>query len=190
MMIMNLFITLTVIRGEHTMAEDNINGMNQIAQTERSAPTDFNFAIGTWTVKHRRLKDLLSETKEWIEFEGSSTTRTILGGFGNLEDNVLHFPNSSFRAAALRSYDPNTKQWSIWWLDGRFPNKVDVPVVGEFKNKVGLFYAEDVLNNIPTKVRFTWDSTLPENPRWEQAFSTDNGITWQTNWTMSFLRLN
>lgn len=162
--------------------------MHKVEQEEIDAPGDFNFEIGTWRVKHRRLKDLSNEHGEWIEFEGISSTKTILGGYGNLEDNILYFPDSSFRAVALRSYDPNTEKWSIWWLDGRFPNKLDVPVVGEFKNKIGLFYAEEVLNNTPTRIRFKWDSSRPSNPRWEQAFSIDNGITWKTNWTMDFLR--
>lgn len=25
--------------------------------------------------------------------------------------------------------------------------------------------------------------------RWEQAFSSDGGITWETNWTMDFSRV-
>jgi hypothetical protein len=27
-----------------------------------------------------------------------------------------------------------------------------------------------------------------ENPRWDQAFSKDQGRTWETNWTMDFVR--
>lgn len=150
------------------------------------APKDFDFVIGDWTVKHRRLKQRLQGCNEWIEFDGESSTRRTLGGFGNLEDNLLHFPEGAFRAVALRSYNQQTKKWSIWWLDGRFPDALDVPVVGEFHHGVGLFFAKDTLNGVPITVRFTWIASDPQQPRWEQAFSADNGASWETNWTMQF----
>ncbi|WMN62055.1 DUF1579 domain-containing protein (plasmid) [Pseudoalteromonas xiamenensis] len=153
---------------------------------ELNAPKDFDFIIGDWTVKHRRLKDILNNCDEWIEFKGDSSTRKTLGGFGNLEDNHLHFPESSFRAVALRSYNSESGEWSIWWLDGRSPNTLDVPVVGSFNDGVGVFYADDVLDGVSIKVRFKWISLDPNTPRWEQAFSKDDGKTWETNWTMEF----
>ena len=151
-----------------------------------SAPSDFNFIIGHWRVRHRRLNARLAGCTEWTEFDGESSTSHILGGFGNLEDNILHFPEGSVRAAAMRSYDGQTKSWSIWWLDGRNPTRLDVPVVGSFADHVGVFYADDVLDGKAIKVRFTWRATPGTEPRWEQAFSGDAGATWETNWTMVF----
>lgn len=54
-----------------------------------AAPSDFDFIIGHWLVRHRRLEARLRGCTEWYEFEGRSTTHKILGGFGNVEDNVL-----------------------------------------------------------------------------------------------------
>lgn len=152
-----------------------------------AAPSDFNFIIGHWRVQHRRLNARLQGCTEWTGFEGESSTAHILGGFGNLEDNILHFPEGSVRAAAMRSYDPHTESWSIWWLDGRNPTRLDVPVVGKFADHVGVFYADDVLDGKPIKVRFTWTATPGQAPRWEQAFSGDAGASWETNWTMVFV---
>ncbi|MEB0140137.1 MULTISPECIES: DUF1579 domain-containing protein [unclassified Undibacterium] len=157
--------------------------MNEL---DSKTPGDFDFVIGDWVVKHRRLKERLKGSEEWVEFDGVSSTRKILGGLGNLEDNHLHFPEGSFRAVALRSYNVDTKKWSIWWLDGRFPDSLDVPVVGDFSDGVGVFYASDVLDGVPIKVRFQWNSLASNGPRWEQAFSNDDGVTWETNWTMDF----
>ncbi|OUR84565.1 DUF1579 domain-containing protein [Marinomonas sp. 42_23_T18] len=153
---------------------------------EPNAPKDFDFLIDAWKVKHRRLKKALNSCAEWVDFEGHSTTSRTLGGFGNLEDNLLHFPDDSFRAVALRSFNKETKQWSIWWLDGRFPDTLDVPVVGNFSDDIGLFFAEDELNGESITVRFKWNALNPKQPRWEQAFSNDGGMTWETNWTMDF----
>ena len=154
---------------------------------EDSAPKDFDFIIGDWTVKHSRLNERLCGCTEWTEFSGRSSTRKTLGGFGNLEDNILEFPEGTFRAAAMRSYCKKTKTWSIWWLDGRNPTHLDTPVVGQFEGNTGLFYANDVFNAKPIKIRFTWSSVASEGPRWEQAFSADGGATWETNWTMQFV---
>jgi hypothetical protein len=60
-------------------------------------------------------------------------------------------------------------------------------VVGEFSNGVGLFFADEVLEGTPIKIRFKWNLLEENRPRWEQAFSADGGITWETNWIMDFL---
>jgi hypothetical protein len=151
-------------------------------------PKDFDFIIGDWQVRHRRLNSRLTGCTEWTEFLGTSCTRKILGGFGNVEDNVLCFPEGSVRAAAFRSFDSASQSWSIWWLDGRTPHNLDVPVIGGFVNNVGIFYANDMLHGRPVKVRFIWHPNPDSNPRWEQAFSADGGTTWETNWTMDFHR--
>lgn len=155
---------------------------------ESNCPSDFDFIIGNWSVKHCKLKERLVNCDEWIEFEGLSSTRKILGGFGNIEDNHLFLPETSLRAVALRSYNLETGQWSIWWLDGRFPGTLDAPLVGRFKDGVGVFHVDDIFNGKPIKVRFIWTVPVDDNPHWEQAFSPDGGETWETNWTMVFTR--
>jgi hypothetical protein len=156
--------------------------------TLASAPTDFDFVIGDWNVTHRRLKERLAGCDEWVEFGGAMSTHRILGGFGNLEDNVLHFPDGDVRAVALRAYDREAGTWSIWWLDGRFPGRLDVPVVGRFEDGVGTFHAHDTFGDIPITVRFTWRRIDADTLHWNQAFSPDDGRTWETNWTMDFRR--
>lgn len=156
-------------------------------QTLDSAPQDFDFVIGDWHVLHRRLKERLADCQEWIEFPGEMSTRKVLGGFGNVEDNLLHFPEGDFRAVALRAFNASTAQWSIWWLDGRFPDRLDIPVVGSFKDGVGTFLASDVFAGTPITVRFIWSKKNADELRWEQAFSKD-GVAWETNWVMDFNR--
>ncbi len=46
------------------------------------APDDFDFEMGDWVVKHRRLKERLKDCHEWEEFEGESSTKKILGALG------------------------------------------------------------------------------------------------------------
>jgi streptogramin lyase len=151
-------------------------------------PKDFDFEIGLWAVKHRRLKERLVDCREWEEFNGASDMRTILGGNGNVEDNIIEAPDGTYRAIALRSFDPSTNSWAIWWLSSLAPQAIDVPVVGSFENGNGSFFASDVLRGSPIQVRFLWLKTDTGSPRWEQAMSADQGQTWETNWTMDFRR--
>lgn len=149
------------------------------------APTDFDFIIGDWSVAHQRLAERLVGSDEWELFEGLSSTSKTLGGFGNVEDNLLQYPAGNARAVALRSFDTASGEWSIWWLDGRNPTALDTPVRGSFENGIGTFLATVTLDGTPIVVRFIWDSTRAR-PTWEQAFSNDGGETWETNWRMEF----
>jgi hypothetical protein len=148
---------------------------------------DFDFLFGEWKVHHHVFK---VATNAWVDFEGTSSTRPIMGGAGNIEDNVLHAPSGTYRAAGLRSYDEATGQWAIWWLDGRAPyGPIDPPVKGGFEKGEGFFYSDDTLNGQPIRTRYSWIHITPTSARWEQAFSKDGGKTWDTNWTMDFTRV-
>lgn len=154
-----------------------------------SQHTDFDFLFGSWEVTHKRLVQRLKNSTIWEEFSGTSTTRPTLGGFGNLEDNLLNFPDGAFNAIAIRSFDQSTGKWAIWWLDGRQPHHLDVPVIGSFTDGVGTFVCDDTFEGKPIKVRFLWTMQTPDKCLWQQAFSLDTGQTWETNWTMEFSRV-
>jgi len=153
------------------------------------APDDFDFIIGDWRVLHERLNSRMSACSEWTRFEGLTSTRKMLGGWGNIEDNLLHLPGGAYRASAMRSFDVTTGLWAIWWLDGRAPHMLGVPVRGAFENGVGQFYAKDELDGRAIRVRFTWSIGANGRPLWEQAFSPDGGTNWEPNWRMEFIRI-
>lgn len=154
----------------------------------QSGAANFDFLIGHWRVAHRRLKERLAGCTEWVEFSGTMTTRKILGGLGNMDDCTLDLPEGAYCAAALRAFDTEKKHWSIWWLDGRHPGTIDAPMDGRFENGVGAFYADESFAGRPIRVRFMWTMPKVDGPRWEQAFSVDGGVTWETNWVMDFAR--
>jgi hypothetical protein len=59
-------------------------------------------------------------------------------------------------------------------------------VIGSFDGDVGVFEGEDTFDGRPILVRFIWSGVTTPTPRWEQAFSEDDGETWETNWIMDF----
>ena len=150
---------------------------------------DFDFLIGKWRVHHRRLKDRLAGSHEWVEFEGESRLWITMDGHGTVDDNLIGLPDGPYRAMGIRGYDPKTQTWAIWWLDARNPHSIEPPVVGNFQNGVGTFEGDDTFRGKPIKVRFIWSRITPGSAHWEQAFSPDGGKTWETNWKMDFTRV-
>ena len=151
--------------------------------------TDLDFLVGRWKVQHRRLKARLAGCTEWERFGGTSELRLLMNGHGTIDDNVIELPSGPYRAVTLRSYDPGSRQWAIWWLDGRDPHRIDAPMRGGFASDgSGAFYADEDFNGRAIRVRFLWTDITPQSCRWQQAFSADGGATWETNWVMDFTR--
>lgn len=170
----------------------SVSAANLLFQKEvaMSKSTDFDFLYHDWHVHHRKLKTRLAGANDWFEFEGTSNTRPILGGKGNIEDNVIHDPTSgTYRATALRSFDVENHVWRIWWLDQRFPASIGAPVVGGFQGEKGLFITNEEWQGRAIKLRFIWLKDADGGPCWKQAFSSDGGQTWETNWVMNFSKL-
>ena len=158
------------------------------AASATNAVRDFDLFYGTWHARHRKLKQRLAGSGDWVEFEGRQLFLPMLGGAGNMDDNVFDVPGATYRGVSLRAFDPKTQTWAIWWLDGRAPDKIDVPVIGRFENGVGTFLADDTFEGKPIKVRFLWSRITARSRYWEQAFSPDGGKTWETNWTTEFAK--
>jgi hypothetical protein len=156
--------------------------------TARPVPLgDFSFQDGKWKVHHRKLRKRLAASNEWYEFTGSTRAGPLMGGLAGYEDNFLDDPTGPYRAEGLRRLDPKTGLWSIWWWDERF-SEIEPPVTGRFENGVGAFFGDSMWDEKPIRVRYIWDMPSPDAPRWQQAFSPDQGISWETNWIMEFRR--
>ena len=148
---------------------------------------DWDWLVGRWNVRHRRLNGRLVDSTDWQEFAGTCHMVPTLAGLGNMDDNWLDLPSGAYRAMGIRAFNPGTRLWSIWWLDARVQT-IDPPVRGGFANGVGVFEGDDMLRGQPIKVRFTWSDITADSARWEQAFSPDDGETWEVNWIMHFAR--
>jgi hypothetical protein len=148
---------------------------------------DFGFLAGEWRVRHRYLRS--KDGHGWLEAEGTCRHRELTDGWANVDEYLIDAPSRAYRAVALRSFDPVTRQWAIWWLDGRNPaGALDPAVKGRFENDVGTFYSDQTLDRKPIRVRFIWSQITSTSARWEQAYSSDSGGTWATNWIMDFRR--
>ena len=184
----------TALIGAALAAATTAHATQDAPKAQEGAPNlsglhDFDFLAGSWRVHHKRLKERLANSHEWISFEGTCTMQKLMDGYGNVDDNFLDMPGNPYHGVGLRSYDPKTGEWAIWWVDGRMPHApLDPPVKGHFENGVGNFYSDDTLRGKTIRVRYTWSHITPTSARWEQAYSPDGGKTWETNWQMEFER--
>jgi hypothetical protein len=133
------------------------------------------------------LRKRLAGSDEWDEFEATVVVRPLLDGIGN-EDEFRTDYDGGFIGMSFRFFDPAKRRWSIYWADTRRCGELDPPVLGTFSGDTGLFVGEDTFEGRPILVRFIWSGVTTTTPRWEQAFSDDDGETWETNWVMDFTR--
>lgn len=146
---------------------------------------DFDFLHGRWFVDHRRLRERGRGLDDWQEFGGTAETQPLLGGLCNVEEHAMDA--AEFSGAAFRTFDLATQQWSIAWVSA-LKGRVEAPVVGGFTGTIGRFEGQDLDESRPIRVRFLWDRSDPDAPRWEQSCSYDSGANWELNWVMQFRR--
>jgi hypothetical protein len=165
----------------------NDSGELLIEPSPASANTDFDFYMGHWQARHEKLRKRLTGCTDWDHFTSTSDVRKILQGLGNTEQLLATVDGQPFEGMTLRLFDHQTRLWSIYWADS-VSGKLDIPVVGSFENKMGHFFCKDEFNRQPIIMLFRWDARDEQEPVWSQAFSPDNGRTWEWNWYMYFSR--
>ena len=159
------------------------SGNLKIIPSSASSPADFDFLLGKWKIRNRKLKTRLNKSDEWREFEATQEVYKALNGLANVDHFHTLFEGVPFEGITIRLFNPKTKLWSIYWADSN-TGALDVPVVGSFENKTGYFYAKDTFQNKQIIMVFHWDARDANSPVWSQAFSEDDGKTWEWNWYM------
>ncbi|MCA2219622.1 hypothetical protein [Nonomuraea aurantiaca] len=147
---------------------------------------DFDFLSGSWNVINRRLVKPLTGSDEWDEFPGTSVASRHFDGAASFDE--IKCPTRGFSGLTIRIFNPDTKQWSIYWASTSRGALDTSPMVGAFDGDRGEFYGEEQHEGASVRCRFIWTVHAPDSCRWEQAFSADGGQTWETNWTMDFTR--
>ncbi|WP_461304839.1 hypothetical protein [Aureisphaera sp.] len=148
---------------------------------------DFGFLIGNWHVLNRRLKERLNNCNDWIEFEATMETKSILNGLGIMDEMKTSYFGDEFIGLSIRMLDPKSNVWTIYWAD-TFNPKIGLKqqVVGKFENGVGTFFGKEIFKGQKVELRFIWTKPSANTAQWEQAYYDKNNDQWETNWTMLF----
>jgi hypothetical protein len=149
---------------------------------------DFDFEIGAWKTHVERLLHPLTGSTTWVEMEGITTVRKVWGGRANLVELQADGPDGHFEGLSLRLYNRDTHKWSLNFASSN-DGTMTPPTIGEFKNGRGEFYSHETLNSRPILVRFVISDITSTSCRFEQAFSADEGETWEVNWIATDTRI-
>jgi hypothetical protein len=162
----------------------------EAAAADDSQAHGFDFLMGTWSVQNRFLAKRMQHSHEWLTFQATGIEQPLRTDTGNMEYYLTsHWPD--FIGMALRLYDPRAHKWTIYWSDNRFSRGVlQPPLTGSFHGPIGVFEGADHFGSLPITVRFTWHVIDRDHAQWSQAFSSDHGRSWETNWTMEFTRIS
>lgn len=147
----------------------------------RDGQRDFDFNIGRWRTQLRRLDAPLTGSTRWIEYEGMSVVRPLLGGDANLVELDVTGKEGRIEGVLLRLYDPRARQWTMHYASRR-GGQLTAPLVGGFRNGRGEFYGQEVINGGTILVRFVIFDITPDSAKFEQSYSDDGGRTWEVNW--------
>jgi hypothetical protein len=164
-------------------AQPQSAAVNPAAQSadQRDGQHDFDFELGSWKIHLKKLVHPMTGSTTWVEFDGTSVTRKLWDGRAQIEQFETDGAGGHIEGLTLRTYNPQTHQWSLYWANSK-DGTVVPPQIGQFKNGVGEFYGMDTLNGKSILVRFLWTKTDSGSPHFEQSFSDDGGKTWEVNW--------
>lgn len=147
----------------------------------RDGQHDFDFNFGTWKTHMKRLKHPLTGSTEWVELNGTVVVRKVWDGRAQLEEVEADGPNGHFEDLGLFLYSAEARQWSLNFASSKTGVLGVPPTVGEFKDGSGEFYDQETYNGRAILARIVWSDITVDSHKFEQAFSDDNGKTWETN---------
>jgi hypothetical protein len=155
----------------------------------RDGQHDFDFDFGTWKTHSSRLLHPLTGSTTWVDMDGITIVKKVWEGRGNLAEYKAKGPAGDIELLSLRYYNPEARQWSLAFAT---PNvgTVSVPSIGQFTNGRGDFYDQEEINGRYILVRFSIWSITADTAQSEQAFSDDDGKTWEVNWINKYTRIN
>jgi len=162
----------------------------QQAAVQRDGQHDFDFELGSWKIHLKRLLHPLTGANTWVEFDGTSVTHKVWDGRAQLEQFETDGQTGHIEGLTLRLYNPESRQWSLYWGTSKSGALALPATVGEFKDGRGEFYDQESFNGRMIFVRYLWSDITPNSAHFEQSFSDDGGKTWEVNWITDQTRVS
>lgn len=142
---------------------------------------DFDWEIGEWATRLKRLDRPLAGSTTWLDYSGTTVVRGVLNRRANLAELVVEGPAGKIEGASLRLYDPTAREWTLNFFNAA-NGRLTAPVTGHVRDGRGEFYGQDTFAGRTILVRFEMIPVNADTWRFEQAFSADGGRTWELNW--------
>ncbi|MET0857071.1 MAG: hypothetical protein ABWY27_10015 [Telluria sp.] len=152
-----------------------------VAAQARDGRHDFDGEIGAWQTRLKRLRNPLSGSTDWIEYAGTTVVRRAVDERANLVELDVSGAAGRIAGVSMRLYHPASGQWSLHFANLANGEMTD-SMQGAFTNGRGIFYGHDTVAGRRVFVRFLVIPQHQDQWRFEQAYSTDGGRTWEDNW--------
>jgi hypothetical protein len=149
---------------------------------------DFDFQIGSWHVELDRLARRLAGSHDWHTYTGSFVLRRLWNGRANVGALDVRRGADRIESILLRTYNPQTGQWSDYSVAMADASVLFPPAVGRFRNGRGELYDRETYAGKAIVVRYVFDDITARSCRFVQSFSADNGKTWEPNVVALFTR--
>jgi hypothetical protein len=147
--------------------------------------------VGDWDIRQH----ILQADGSWREFPAVTSVRRALDGCALVEHwrgEVLFFWNgmrepAPMKGLSVRSYDPASGTWSIYWMDSLSPG-FGTPYTGTIEDGHGLFQREWDTPQGRRAGRITFEAVGKDAVNWSLAISSDGGRSWSDVWNMAMHR--
>jgi hypothetical protein len=120
--------------------------------------------------------------------DGITKVTKVWDGRANLVELEAQGSAGHFQGLSLRLYNPGTRTWSLNFASAS-DGTLTTPTVGGFKEGRGEFFDHEMLDGRRILVRFVIFDITPGSIEFEQAFSADEGKTWEVNWVATDTRI-
>jgi hypothetical protein len=182
-----LVCALPVVLCRSQTTEQPANAPERKLVAERDGRHDFDWDIGTWKTHQKRLLHPLTGSTTWVEYDGTDVVRKIWDG---ANEGLVEAQGQAGRLEiyTVRVYNSDAHQWNIYFTNPA-SGALSPPAIGEFKNGRGDFYDQETYNGRAILVRFSVFDITASSCRFEQAFSSDGGATWEVNFAVTETRM-
>lgn len=151
------------------------------APAVRDGSQDFDWEIGSWNTTLKRLSEPLSGNSKWLEYSGTTVVKALMGKRANIVEFDVSGAAGRIAGVSLRLYQPANGQWTLHFAN-LANGLMTEPMQGSFKDGHGTFFGKDTLKGLTIGVRFLIIPASKDQWRFEQAYSADEGKTWENNW--------
>lgn len=184
---MNVLILLIA-----TLSVSQASGTQALQTCTSPEARAFDFWVGDWRIQQK----ILRQDGKWHSFEAKTSVSPTLDGCALIEhwEGAVQFfwegmeTPEPMKGLSVRSYDSQTGQWSIHWMDTHTPS-FGSPYVGGFEEGRGEFFREWETPQGKRMGRITFSDITPDTVKWELAVSRDEGESWSTLWIMKMHRV-
>ena len=87
----------------------------QSSDKDRDGSHDFDFLVGTWKMHHRRLRNPLTGSQTWVDFDGTLVNKPLWEGRANEDEVVFNDPSGRIDGMAVRYYNGEALEKTLGW---------------------------------------------------------------------------